>query len=46
MENDRIVVKLGTGILTKGIGILDILRIRAICQVVSDLKKMGVRKLS
>ena len=41
MENDRIVVKLGTGILTKGIGILDILRIRAICQVVSDLKKRG-----
>ena len=41
MENDRIVVKLGTGILTKVIGILDILRIRAICQVVSGLKKKG-----
>ena len=41
MENDRIVVKLGTGILTKDIGILDILRIRSFCQVVSDLKKRG-----
>lgn len=41
MKNDRIVVKLGTGILTKGIGILDTLRIRAICQVISELKKKG-----
>lgn len=40
-SKQRTVIKLGTGILTLGIGQLDTLRIREICAQVAQLKKNG-----
>lgn len=41
----RIVIKLGTGILTKGIGKVDTHRINAICSQVAELRKRGIETL-
>lgn len=41
----RIVIKLGTGILTKGIGKVDSLRINAICDQVAELRKRDIETL-
>ena len=41
MVADRIVIKLGTGILTQEIGRIDTLHIRAYCEVISQLQKAG-----
>ncbi|MEM9158226.1 MAG: glutamate 5-kinase [Verrucomicrobiota bacterium] len=41
----RIVIKLGTGILTKGIGIIDTERIAAICKQVAELRKRDIEVL-
>ena len=38
----RIVIKLGTGILTKGLGEIDTDRIASICQQVHELKERGL----
>lgn len=37
----RIVVKLGTGVLTRGVGELDLERMRNICAQIADAKKAG-----
>lgn len=37
----RVVVKIGTGVLTEGVGELDTKRMAAICAQVSDLRKKG-----
>ncbi len=41
----RIVIKLGTGILTTGIGIVDTDRINAICTQVAEVRKRGIEVL-
>lgn len=41
MRNRKIVIKLGTGVLTHGIGELDTARMRAICAQVADALKGG-----
>lgn len=41
----RIVIKLGTGILTTGIGIVDTHRINSICQQVAEVRKRGIEVL-
>ena len=38
----RVVIKLGTGVLTLGIGRLDTARIQALCQQVNTLKQRGI----
>lgn len=37
----RVVVKIGTGVLTEGVGKLDIKRMQAICKQVADLRDKG-----
>jgi len=41
----RIVIKLGTGILTKGIGEIDTLRIKSISQQIAEVRKRGTEVL-
>jgi|UniRef100_UPI0040495999 glutamate 5-kinase len=41
----RIVVKLGTGVLTTGIGKLDTQRIKAVCAQIATLRKLGTEVL-
>ncbi|MDQ8187369.1 glutamate 5-kinase [Pelagicoccus sp. SDUM812002] len=41
----RVVIKLGTGILTHGIGKVDTVRINAICNQVAELRKRGIQTL-
>lgn len=41
----RVVIKLGTGILTTGIGKVDTNRINAICQQVAELRKRNIETL-
>lgn len=41
----RVVIKLGTGILTTGIGKVDTTRINAICEQVAELRKRGISPL-
>jgi len=41
----RVVIKLGTGILTTGIGKVDTNRINAICSQVAELRKRGIETL-
>ncbi|EDY84574.1 glutamate 5-kinase [Verrucomicrobiia bacterium DG1235] len=41
----RVVIKLGTGILTQGIGKVDTKRINAICAQVAELRKRGIETL-
>lgn len=41
----RVVIKLGTGILTTGIGKVDTSRIKAICSQVAELRKRGIETL-
>lgn len=41
----RVVIKLGTGILTHGIGKVDTARINAICSQVAELRKRGIETL-
>lgn len=38
----RVVIKLGTGVLTSGIGQLDVARIEALCQAVNQLRQRGI----
>ena len=38
----RIVIKLGTGVLTSGIGELDTARIATLCDQVSALRQLGI----
>jgi len=39
----RVVIKLGTGVLTSGIGLLDIERINAVCAQITDLRAAGTQ---
>lgn len=41
----RIVIKLGTGILTKGIGKIDTVRIESICKQISELRNRNIEVL-
>ena len=41
----RIVIKLGTGILTKGIGEIDTERISGICSQIAEVRKRGIEAL-
>lgn len=41
----RIVIKLGTGILTSGIGIVDTKRIKAICHQIAQARQRGIEVL-
>ena len=41
----RVVIKLGTGILTTGIGKVDTYRINAICDQLAELRKRGIQTL-
>jgi len=41
----RIVIKLGTGILTKGVGLVDTDRIAAICRQIAELRSRGIETL-
>ncbi len=41
----RIVIKLGTGILTKGIGEIDTVRIESICKQISELRNRNIEVL-
>lgn len=38
----RVVIKLGTGVLTSGIGQLDVARIEALCQAVNQLRQRAI----
>lgn len=40
--NRRVVVKIGTGVLTSGVGCLDVEKMRAICKQVAAARKRGV----
>ena len=39
----RVVVKLGTGVLTSGVGQLDTRKMKSICKQVADAKKRGIQ---
>ena len=39
--NKRVVIKLGTGVLTKGIGELDTAKMSSICMQIAEAKKNG-----
>lgn len=41
----RVVIKLGTGILTRGIGKVDSARVASICSQVAELRKRGIEPL-
>lgn len=41
----RIVIKLGTGILTTGLGVVDTERINSICQQIADVRQRGIEVL-
>ena len=40
-QKRRVVVKIGTGVLTRGVGELDVAKMAAICESVAGLKKRG-----
>lgn len=40
-DTKRVVIKLGTGVLTKGVGALDTARIAGLCRGVAELRKQG-----
>src|SRR5580704_15710263 len=42
---ERLVVKLGTGVLTSGVGQLDTARIEAICSQIAAIRQRGIEVL-